>query len=65
MTTDAEHKRLSMILGTVRFSIVIVALVILLWLNATHFDATEIKSIFGVAFVAAAGEGVTAFLQNK
>ncbi len=60
-----KETQLAMILGTVRFCFVIGAMTALLYFNATSFDATELRSIFGVALVAAAGESVSAVLQGK
>lgn len=49
----------------IRLTILMVTMTILLWINASNFDSTEIKSIVGVFMAAAAGEGVLARLTKR
>lgn len=48
----------------VRLGIIMVAMCVALWANATHFDATEVRSIVAVFLTAACGEGVLNKLRN-
>ena len=41
-----------------RLAVLMVALVFILWLNATKFDKTEIQTILTMFFVAAGAEGL-------
>lgn len=48
-----------------RLAVVMVALCVTLWVNASQFDATEIKSIVTMFLVAAGAEGVSQLLGGK
>jgi hypothetical protein len=51
--------------GLARLLIMMAALCFVLWLNASNFDATEVKSL-AMMFVAGAGiESVSTFLGRK
>jgi len=47
-----------------RLTILMIALVVTLWINATEFDATEIKTIITLFVVAASAEGATQFVKG-
>ncbi len=44
----------------IRLTVLMIAMVFVLWLNATKFDHTEIRSIIAVFIAAATGEGILA-----
>lgn len=58
---DAKHP----IWAIIRLAILMVSMVIALWLNATHFDKTEMRSIITVFLAAAGAEGVGQFFTRK
>jgi predicted RND superfamily exporter protein len=47
-----------------RLTVVMIALVSTLWLNASHFDETEIRTIITMFLVAAGAEGGVQFLSQ-
>ena len=57
--SDAKHP----IWPIIRLGVMLTALVGALYVNATKFDATELKTILIVAFVAGSGEGLPAILN--
>ena len=57
---DSKHPLWSII----RLTIVMVALVCVLYMNASHFDETEIKTIITMFLIAASAEGVTQFFAQ-
>jgi hypothetical protein len=57
---DAKHPIWSLI----RLTIIMVTMCFVLWMNATKFDETEIRSIVTVFFVAAGVEGIGNYLQR-
>jgi hypothetical protein len=63
-TADPEFKKLQIILATLRFCIVILVLVFILYAKAQHFDETELIAIVTVAFAAAAGESLTGWFTR-
>jgi len=63
-TKDTEFKRLQIILATLRFCIVMLVLVFILYAKAQHFDETELIAIVTVAFAAAAGESLTGWFTR-
>lgn len=56
------HERNHPIWSLARLVVTMVALVTTLWLNASHFDETEIKTLITMFLVAASAEGVTQFV---
>lgn len=50
--------------GIARLLIVMTALVVTLWLNASHFDETELKTIITMFIIAASAEGATGFISQ-
>lgn len=58
---DAKHP----IWSLARLIVLMIALVITLWLNASHFDETELRSIITM-FIAASGvEGISQFFARR
>ena len=49
----------------IRLAVFMVALVVILWLNASHFDITELRTILAMFFVAAGGESITSFFNRE
>lgn len=47
-----------------RLVILMVALTLLLWFNASDFDSTEIRTIAGMFLMAASSEGLTQFVRG-
>lgn len=47
-----------------RLAILMVSLVLVLWMNASHFDVTEIRTIITMFIVAASAEGATSLLSH-
>ena len=60
MIHNPEHP----IWGITRLLIVMTALVVTLWLNASNFDETELKTIITMFIVAAGAEGATGFISR-
>ena len=52
------------ILRTVRFCVVVFASFGYLWLNASHFDATELKAITGIVLTYLAAESGSKVIEN-
>lgn len=50
--------------GIIRLAVLMVSLVIVLWMNATNFDETELRSIVIVFLVAAGSEGAVKLFQR-
>lgn len=50
--------------SAIRLIVVMAALVIILYLNATSFDVTELKTIIGMFLVAASAEGLTQYFRS-
>lgn len=48
----------------IRLVIVMVALVVTLWLNASSFDKTEIRTIITMFLIAGGAEGASSFLSQ-
>ena len=48
-----------------RLFIVMVSLCFTLYVNASHFDETELKTIITMFLVAAGAEGVSSFLTGR
>lgn len=49
----------------IRLAICMTALCVILWINASHFDATEIKTLSTFFFVAAGAEALPALLRKS
>jgi len=49
----------------IRLAIIMVPLSIMMFLNATNFDDTEIKTIGGMLLVACGAEGLQSYLQRE
>ena len=43
----------------IRTAVVLLALTIILWMNASHFDDTEIRTLVGMFFALLGAEGIT------
>ncbi len=57
---DAKHP----IWAIIRTTVMLIALVIVLWLNASHFDDTEIRTIVAM-FLAAIGAETATKMMSK
>ena len=57
---DAKHP----IWAIIRTTVMLIALVIVLWLNASHFDDTEIRTIVAM-FLAAIGAETATKMMTK
>lgn len=49
----------------IRMGIILVALILILWLNAEHFDVTEIRTIISMFLALLGAEGVSKIFQKK
>lgn len=49
----------------VRTGVVLLALVVVLWMNAEHFDQTEIKTILTMFFALLGAEGLSSAFAKK
>lgn len=47
-----------------RLVVMMASLTALLWLNASHFDATEVKTIIGMLIANVAAEGVPGLFRK-
>lgn len=57
---DPKHP----IWAIVRTTIMLIALVVVLWVNASNFDATEIRTIIAMFLAAIGAETATKFLAK-
>ena len=57
---DAKHP----IWAIIRTTVMLIALVIVLWLNASHFDDTEIRTIVAMFLAAIGAETATKMLSK-
>jgi len=48
-----------------RLIVLMVALCVILWANASDFDATEIRTLFCYCLAAAGFEGATAYIRGR
>jgi hypothetical protein len=64
MSSEIFHSAKHPFWGIARLFIFMLALVCVLYLNASHFDVTEIKTIITMFIIAAGAEGVTGFLSQ-
>ena len=51
--------------ATIRFCVVTAAITLILWQNASKFDATEWKAIFELAVVVGGYETVSTFMRSR
>lgn len=49
----------------IRLLILMIAMCVILYINATHFDITEIRSIIGIFIAAASAEGISQFFKKE
>ncbi len=50
--------------ATIRFVVLVVATSIILWLNASHFDETEIRTIVEIAIIAGGYETLGSWINR-
>ena len=64
MSSEIFHSPRHPFWGIARLFIFMLALVCVLYLNASHFDAGEIRTIIEMFIIAVGAEGVTGFLSQ-
>jgi len=50
---------------TIRYIVMMISLTLVLWMNASHFDETELKVIISMFFLGASGEGIISLVKSK
>lgn len=58
---DANHP----IWPILRMTVILIALVLVLWLNAAHFDETEINTVLAMFFAVLGVEGLSMKFASK
>lgn len=61
LPSDAAHP----IYGTIRFTVAILGLTVILWGSAESFDYTELQAILAMFVLLATGEGALAWLRRR
>lgn len=61
---EASHPIWSIISSSIRLVVLMTALTAVLWLTASKFDSTEVRTISVVFVTAACGEAVIGYLKN-
>ena len=61
---SAIHEPTHPLWATIRFVVLVVATSVILWLNASHFDETEIRTIVEIAIVAGGYETLGSWLNR-